>query len=395
MKIKEAPGCVKRFRIQLLTAWLLIIPWFAAAEPLYSPTWGFSIDLPEGYEFTGGDGKNRFSFSSSIGAVFDLVAYGSGTYKSVKETMEDVKKRLQLPGDISYFDYHGKAAALMEMTITNPQNPLEGWCFCVELPGQGYLTALAYGPRDVKGLQSFHFSAIDSITPTDADRNSPGALAEFSYPRGEPRETSLAGGKFKAVIHEGDAEAAQATVDREFTVLAAYLDSPLWKEAWIRFYRAIYRDSYERLADISFEVERSLFLERREKSSGTETNTDDENRAFAEEALQWVQSFAYERDLMGSDFVNLVTAAVEGRGDCDSRAMLWAVLLQRSNIPAAIMVSRDYSHAMGLADLKGSGARFDLENKKWVVAETTAQVPLGLIGKNVSDPQYWLGITFE
>ncbi|MCL2129653.1 MAG: hypothetical protein FWH35_04775, partial [Treponema sp.] len=120
-----------------------------------------------------------------------------------------------------------------------------------------------------------------------------------------------------------------------------------------------------------------------------------ENRDFADKALQWVQSFKYERDFMGSDFVNLVSAATEGRGDCDSRAMLWAIIMKQANIPSAIMVSRNYSHAMGLADLPGSGARFELEGQKLLVAETTTKVSIGLIGETVSEISEWLGISFE
>ncbi len=395
MKIKDAPKSVKLCRPFLLILTILMIPAFAAAEALYSPTWGFSVDVPEGYGFSGGDGKNRFSFSSPEGLMFDLIVFDGGRYASLKECAEGVKRQLRSSGDISFFDYHEKKAALMEMMMNDP--PLAGWCFVGELPGRNaYLAALAYGPAGAEHLQSFHFSAIDSVILSEADRRTPGPITEFTYPRGEPKETLLAGGTFKALIREGDAEAAQSLVDREFTVLTAYTDSPLWQEAWIRFYRAVYRDSYGRLADIAFTTERSLFLKRQAQNdhSGADDGTN-ESRIFAEEVLAWVQSFRYERDLMGSDFVNLVSAAVEGRGDCDSRSMLWALLLQRNNIPAAMMVSRDYSHAMGLADLEGNGARFDLDGKKWIVAETTATVPLGLIGENVSDPQHWLGITFD
>jgi hypothetical protein len=98
---------------------------------------------------------------------------------------------------------------------------------------------------------------------------------------------------------------------------------------------------------------------------------------------------------MGSDFVNLVSAVTQGRGDCDSRAMLWALILAQADIPAAIMVSREHSHAMGLADIAGTGARFEAEGIKWLVAETTAKVDIGLIGQNVSDIESWLGVIFE
>jgi hypothetical protein len=74
--------------------------------------------------------------------------------------------------------------------------------------------------------------------------------------------------------------------------------------------------------------------------------------------------------------------------------MLWALILNYSNIQAAIMVSPEYGHAMGLADLSGAGARFELEGKPLLVAETTAQVPIGQIAEDQSNTDYWLGIRF-
>jgi hypothetical protein len=293
---------------------------------------------------------------------------------------------------------------------------MAGWGFCVELlpggssssapaasspaPGANsptsaaagkkpLLLALAYGPAGKAALQSLYFSALDSIAPEDGDRRFPGPITEFGYPRETRRLMPLAGiANLEAWFYEEDGEAAQALVDREFAVLKLSIGGPQWQEAWKRFYRAIYRDSYDRLADAAFVVERRLNVPPRE------------NRDLAEGALQWIQSFKYERDLMGSDFVNLISAALEGRGDCDSRAMLWAVLLNHADIPASLMVSREYSHAMGLADLEGPGARLPMKDekgaeKKWLVAETTAAVALGLIGENVSEIDKWLGIDFE
>jgi hypothetical protein len=249
--------------------------------------------------------------------------------------------------------------------------------------------ALAYGPAEKGELQSLFLSALDSLVPEEGDRRFPGPVTEFSYPRENRRLMPLAGlDNMEAWFYEEDAEAAQALVERVFAVLKLSVGGPQWQEAWKRFYRAIYRDSYDRLADAAFVVERRLNVPPLE------------NRDLAGEILQWVQSFKYERDLMGSDFVNLVNAVLEGRGDCDSRAMLWAVILNQANIPAAIMVSREFSHAMGLADLEGPGARLPMKDeggteKKWLVAETTAAVGLGLIGENVSEIAKWLGIELE
>jgi hypothetical protein len=411
----------------LLRIALLLLPgFFAFSEPLASPTWGFRLDPPEGYEFTGGDGKSRFSFRSAQGAALDLAVYPgkTGTGGSVRALAEDVHQRLANRGEISYFDYHNKPAALLSLEFFAGGQAYTGWGLCVELenredvsPGGAIsggetssggesspagagppplLLALAYGPAGRGELEVFHLSALDSVAPAGTDRRRPGPVTEFAYPRGEREKKPLAGSGASAFVRRNDAEGAQALVDREFAVLRRSADSPLWKEAWIRFYRAIYRDSFDRLADAAFMLERrwnapDLSAGAAAAAAGTPAG----NRNLAEKALGWVQSFAYERDLLGSDFINLVSAAFEGRGDCDSRALLWAIILEQAGIPGAIMVSREYRHAMGLADLPGAGARFELAGKRWLTAETTAPVALGLIGEQSSDIEQWIGVVFE
>jgi hypothetical protein len=209
---------------------------------------------------------------------------------------------------------------------------------------------------------------------------------EYSFPRGGIKPVILPGG-IHAIIRENDAEAAQVLIEREFQILQYYANSPYWQEAWIRYYRFIFRDSYDRILNPVFALVRNW--------GGHNANTDEAKRAFAQTALTYVQGFIYERDLSGSDFINLVTAVVEGRGDCDSRAMLWAIILSGADIRSAMMVSRQYGHAMGLADIAGNGARFEHFGTRWLVAETTANVDIGLIAQDQSDPQHWLGISFE
>jgi hypothetical protein len=420
------PQRVRRFPVSAgrigLVLFFFIPGVFGFAAPLYSPAWGFRIDLPESYEYTGGDGKSRFSFRHTDGAVFDLAVY-AGPSQTIKALVDTTIRRLGNQGDVSYFEYRDKLAALIALQFADPGSgdagrnsgaPLEGWALCVELGTSGnenaggrgaaagppLLLALAYGPAGKADLAVLHLSALDSIAPSETERRFPGPIMTFSYPRGEQRRRRLAGLNADALIREHDAEAAQALVNREYGILRRYLFSEQWQEAWIRFYRAIYRDSWERLADAAFQLERYWNV-----PSPAEAGTPappalaagpgGENRVFAGKALGWVQSFAYERDLMGSDFVNLVSAAFEGRGDCDSRALLWAIVLSQANIPAAMMVSREYSHAMGLADIAGPGARFEAEGKKWLVAETTAPVGMGLIGQDVSASEPWLGVIFE
>jgi len=369
---------------------LIFIPVFVFAEAMYSPTWGFFLDLPAGYEFVDGDGRDRFSFSGPAGMMFDLIVY-DGRYNSMQELVEDVSRRLSNRGDVDFFLYNGRQAAIIELIFGDN----EGWGFVVELGSPGghrsgsppMLLALAYSPADIEGLDIFHISALDSIAPTLAERRYPGPLMEYGFPRGERRNTPLAISGLSAMIHENDAEAAQVLIEREFAIYLAYINTPYVQQAAIRYYRFIYRDSFDRIADAASVIVNHF--------GGFLAFSEEQQREFAQRILTFVQGFHYERDLSGSDFINLVTAITEGRGDCDPRSMLFAMLLANANIRSALMLSYHYSHAMGLADIAGSGARFESHGIQWLVAETTANVDIGLIAADQSDSEHWFAVLFE
>ena len=386
----------------LYAVFFLLLQASLNGSPLYSPSWGFRLDLPEGYQYAEGNGKDRFSFLGPDNLQFDIRVY-NGEYASIEELAADVNRRLGNRGDTDFFMYREKNAAIISLNTET----FNGWSLCIELEGKNddvprpMLVALSYSTVYNPSADFFHISALDSIVPSEADRRYPGPIMEYAYPRGEQRETALAKEGINALIREGDAEAAQELVDREFSLLCLYLDSDYWQEAWIRYYRAIFRDSWDRVSDAVFKLERKwnvwqdFGIDRNSSNKGVASERGVADRAFAEKALAFVQGFEYERNFEGSDFVNLVSAVTEGRGDCDTRAVLWAMILSNANIPAAIMVSRNHSHAMGLAVLTGSGARFKAAGTEWMVAETTAPVNIGLIAQDVSDVGSWLAVIFE
>jgi len=374
-------------KLFLLLVFIPVFVFAASAEAMYSPTWGFFIDLPEGYEYEDGDGMNRFSFSGPAGLMFDIVVY-DGRFDSILELVKDINIRLSNNGDVDFFLYNGKQAAIIELIFGGNS----GWGLAVELGNSGsgnnpILLALSYGSDDISDLEIFHLSALDSIAPTFVDRRYPGPIIEYGFPRGEPRNVPLAIGGLSAMIYENDAEAAQVLIEREFAISMAYFNTPYMQEAVTRYYRFIFRDSFDRISDAA-SVLVNYF-------GGFSAVTDEQKREFAQKTLLFLQSFHYERDLSGSDFINLVTAVTEGRGDCDPRAMLFAVLLSNANIPSGIMLSLHYSHAMGIADITGAGARLESHGIQWLVAETTSYVDIGLIALDQSDPQYWFAILFD
>jgi hypothetical protein len=363
---------------------LMLVPVFVFSETLYSPTWGFFIDLPEGYEYIDGNGRDRFSFSGPAGTMFDLVVY-NGAYGTLDQLVNDVNRRIGNAGEVDFFNYNKKQAAVIELNFGS----FRGWGLCFELSASGQspmLLALAYGPANRGDLDLFHISALDSICPSIEDRFYPGAIIEYSYPRGEAKPVTLKGG-INALIRENDEEAAQVLIEREFSICASYVNTEYWKEAWLRYYRFIYRDSWDRVINPVYALALNW--------GGFNAKNGEAKKAFAQKSLDYVQGFEYERYPSGSDFLNLVTTLTQGRGDCDSRSMLWAMILACADMRAAMMVSPWYQHAMGLAEIDGAGARFEAYGTKWLVAETTDKVDIGLIEQDVSDLQYWIGIIFE
>ena len=367
-------------KILSLFIFLVIYPVFAS--PLFSPTWGFHIDLPDGYEYADGNARDRFSFEGPLNAMFDLVVY-NGTYRTMGDLVNDVNRRLGNRGDTDAFAYRDKHAVLIELNFGD----FIGWGLSIELAkvnGQTpMLLALAYSPKNGPNLEILHISALDSIAPTEDDELYPGPITEYAFPRGEPKLTPLGKTGISAMIREGDAEAAEYVIEREFFVMATFVQFGDIQTSMIRFYRAIFRDSWDRITDAASKLKQYF-----------SANTATPDKDFAQKALTWVQSFNYERDLQGTDFVNLVTSVTEERGDCDSRAMLWAIILSHADIRAAMMVSVNYSHAMGLADVGGIGAHFEAGGIKWLVAETTAKVNIGLIDQEISDIESWFAVLF-
>jgi len=372
-------------RILLL---LVFIPVLALAEPMHSPTWGFFMDLPEGYAYTDGDALNQFSFSGPEGLMFDVIVY-NGHFSSLMELANDVNRRLSNRGEVDFFRYRNRQAAVFTLIFGD----FLGWGIAVELDRHGnsniqpMLLALSYGPSEKRHLELFHLSALDSVAPSAQDRLYPGLITEYSYPRGNAKSTPIAFAGLSAMIRENDAEASQDFIEREFKVLLAYLNTTYLQAATIRYYRSIYRDSFDRIEDALNVVARHY--------GGHTASSNVQRREFAQRVLTSIQNFSYERDLTGSDFLNLVSLVSEGSGSCDNRSLLYIMILARANVRGAMMLSHYYSHAMALLDLPGTGSRVGSHDVMWLVAETTDKIDIGLIAQEISDMQHWFAVVFD
>jgi hypothetical protein len=77
-------------------------------------------------------------------------------------------------------------------------------------------------------------------------------------------------------------------------------------------------------------------------------------------------------------------------GDCDTRAVLLYVLLQRMNFDPMIVVSNEYAHAMLALNIPAQGEYLRHNGKKYYFWETTAKGwSIGMLPPDTNNKSYW------
>ena len=151
----------------------------------------------------------------------------------------------------------------------------------------------------------------------------------------------------------------------------------------------IYRDAYKRLEKAAFTLYNVLESEVRAENEGTQA---DRARALAQKLLSWTQTLPYERERTASDFTGLIDTLQGSGSDCDSRALLLAVLMAHMNYNTMLFISPQFSHAFFGIDIAGTGARLEQDGTNYLLGETTARVDIGLVPQDMSDSTKWFGI---
>jgi hypothetical protein len=376
-----------------LTLFLALIAALPAPAELLKSKLGFFVEMPAGFRLVSGDGSTKYSFTDPNGGMeFDILCYERGRYPNIDALAEESLVKLGSQGETNAFVYEGRRAVFAELGFGINDKKRKGYAVFIDGRAEySYALLASAGAEDFEAYADFILSCLDAFSIDRAALRSPGPVSQFSlaWPpeRKKEREVSLApmggpdAGASSVALPWSDEEAAQEadTVEREYKVLVAYAKDPdLSQEAWTRFYRLIYRESAARLDRLALEAARLL-----PRDDPTET---------ARRVLAWVQRFVYERDEKGTDFIPPLTAAFGARGDCDSRAVVASIILERLGIDSIILVSREYSHALLGVDVPGGGQRFERGGKSYLMGETTAKVGLGTIPADMTDRSKWLAI---
>jgi hypothetical protein len=347
---------------------------------------GASIDVPSGFTPGDGDGRTRFSYFDPAGEIeLDILIYEPDRFSTAGAMAAELVSKLGSRGDTSTFRYEGREAAIAELAFTFEGTAEKGYAlFVAGKAGEADYALLAHvAASRFEAYGEYAISCLDSFSIDRTARREPGPVSQFLLPwppdRTARKTAVLPGGAVGIPWSDEEAAHALDLAVREYRILALYAETEdLWVDAWARFYRMVYRESAARLDGLCEAFARSLPL--------------DDPTECARRVLAWVQGFTDRPDDSGIDFVPPLPAAFEGRGDCDARAVVMAIVLEHLGIDCVLMISREYSHAMVGVGVPGGGRRFTFNGREYLVAETTAKVGIGLIDSGQADFSKWLGV---
>lgn len=369
---------------------------YSFSEQITDRDFGFSLDIPEGFEIADytEDGMSYVFSHPNIPVTLVMKLTEEKNAKSAAEVLNINLKKLNASGETDSFKWNGTVCGISNFSMSLDDN-YSGWAVSAPVKLQDYyVILLCYAPESKKGCEQFIISTINSLSINNEYLNTPGIITSYAFPpEGSESVLLKIGGKeIKTSLDKSDEEAAKFVIDLEYSVLNLYANHKMWKEAWQRYYRMIYRDNAGRLQQTAKNIYDSIYPELKK------SKPQDADIKYAQALLSWVQTFGYERaqSKIESDFTSL-PASIKGKGsDCDSRSMLVSVLLNYTGIDTAMLISREYSHAVVVTDIPAPGQTFTMENgREYLFGETTARVTWGMMAQDQADRTKWIPVTFD
>ncbi len=364
------------------------------AEFFSSERYGWIMDLPEGFKIADitPDEQSVFMEHTFMPVRLAVKLYPSTRYTRSDLALEDVLNTLNADGEIEGFDWNGAPASISSFSFTLNRNMAKqnGWGLSTTLQENDmHMIILCYTDEDkANDCAQFLLSVIDSLSPDESALRKSGPVSCYGFPVTEPAtsEIKIDGKKIFTRFDKDASQASRFAIDREFAVLSLYAGHEKWKEAWQRYYRLIFRDSYGRFDECAKDIYGAIY------PKAAAAGKDGLQLRLTELILEWVQGFDYTRQKNKADFEDLISAAENKGSDCDSRSLLACVLLEHFGIKTELFVSREYSHAVFGAAVKAPGAAIKVDGQDYLLGETTSHVKIGLMAQDMSDTEKWIPV---
>lgn len=413
----------RSFKSLFIAVFFITIATFSFCEEITDSEYDYYLDVPEGFivKEHSVDGKSYLFYHKEADVFFilkldDNDVSKKDSYTTTTKALSIALDKLYCEYDIDNFFWYKTPASIANFTTTfsNPANKKKklfskdkqeeskfiGWACSIQVNkyggGQAVLSLICYTPARQEGTSSqFIISTLNSLGTSHNNKTSSiGIFTYYAYPSTQEKSFTIHFNDtdINAKIMADDEEAAKFVIDCEYKTLTMYAKSDKWEEAWKRFYRAIYRDSYTRLQGVTRQILALLVPEAKKM------NAHNYFIPLNEMVLKWLQSFNYARDNKtreNNDFTALPSILQGEPSDCDSRSILAAIILNSAGIKSALFFSPTYQHAVYGVDIYTKGAKIELNNTSYLLCETTAtNVKPGLIAREFNKTENWIGVEF-
>ena len=367
------------------------------AQRFRNPAYDYYLDIPIGWTVLRAESPEEVTFTDlERNAVLRVLVF-ENRFDSIEQLGRFVRRKFDAYGDNAGFAYNGYDSLLADYRFSAGLDELRGYFLLVHAGRHSYVVM---GYAALARYEQYHdvlLSAVDSFAPGSAARLLPGPVSQFYYPYPAPHPTNrtvtVDGARLRVPLDDGELEATQVLIEREARLLTAYGQHayrrpdpgnlPPWAAAWQRYYRAVYRDNYARLAPLARQLD--------EHFSATAVPAD----RIPHELLAWLQDFAYYQTGSPSRLLSPLLTLVTRSGDCDSLGLTYVILLHHLGFDAILLVSSEYAHAVAGVNVAGDGWRYQFEGRSYLAAELTADAELGLIDGTLADPGGWIPVGFR
>lgn len=403
-------------QIILIFSLLICIPGAISGEEILSEEFGWAQNLTETWELLDYDANNGIaSFSDMEGHAIYQILLRDPDQAGDDAPALGAQIASQLAGtespeaDTAPFTFSGHNAALTEAKWTAGSNPVHGYIVTIddkplEPDASAYpfdYILIAFSLEEEFNLyHDFILSNLDGFSPLEDETAMPGAVSQFirssgGSPADAPPlnpvrnpEPGMSSQRMQPMLNlplesgtQADIEAAVAVIDREARILNQFAEAPeeTRTAAWRRFYQMLYKDSWYDMRSAA-----EVIAGRLEGHGVTRSE-------WPGEILSWVQNFAYRRTGSLSDLEPAWVCINEESGDCDSLGLAYMAILEHLGFDSVLMISEKHSHSLVGVDVNGPGARFPFDGTQWLVAELTADVSIGMIAADQSNPEDWMG----
>ena len=365
---------------------------------VFFPLWGdqyylkegnYRINVPVKWEMYSEEGETRdLSFISDDQSVIMQISWYEGSqFDDVNDMYRYFADGIGAQkNDQSLLPYLEWQSLLADISFESGGNRFRGWYLFLDGDGFDYRVIVFSSEGDYETAFPYILSCLDSFSPGEESRRSPGIISRLFYPEENAayeKKTDILNGR--AFIYDYDPfelEASQVVIEREAPLLTRYnRGTPEAALAWDRYYKLIYRDNFHRFDEI-YEALKPHFTGK----SSLET---------AETLLKWFQGFEYGSSGTFSDLLSPLASTLRGVGDCDSLALAYLILLEHFGIDGILLVSEEYAHAMAGVAVDRGGYTFDVGGESYLFAEMTKEVDMGMIASNMTDPAKWQPISFR